>query len=136
MARRFFRLIGMLVVAVAGLVPTLSVAQQAVAAPETVVHFADTLGGRYMVQPNLTYSIANNVELKVDLYLPQNTTGPVPLVMFFHGGGWVEGRKESAVLYLLPYLQMGFAVANVAYRLGRVSPAPAAPTTATGGLIN
>jgi acetyl esterase/lipase len=93
---------------------------------DTVVEFVHALSGSYAVQPNLTYSTANNVELKLDLYLPQNTAAPVPLVVFFHGGGWVEGRKEAAVLSLLPYLEMGFAVANVAYRLGRVSPAPAA----------
>ncbi len=125
MAPLFFRLGGWMVVAIIGLAPSWSAALEAPVVSEAV-QFADTLGGRYVVQPNLTYSTANNVELKLDLYLPQNTTGPVPLVMFFHGGGWVEGRKESAVLYLLQYLQMGFAVANVAYRLGRVSPAPAA----------
>ena len=91
-----------------------------------MVGFVHALGDSYTVQPNLTYSTANNVELKLDLYLPRNSPAAVPLVLFFHGGGWVEGRKEAANLYLLPYLQMGFAVANVGYRLGRVSPAPAA----------
>ena len=93
---------------------------------EAVVEFVHGLSGGYGVQPNLTYSTANNVELKLDLYLPQNTAGPVPLVVFFHGGGWVAGNKESTVLHLIPYLEMGFAVATVAYRLARVSPAPAA----------
>ncbi|MEQ1516958.1 MAG: alpha/beta hydrolase [Usitatibacteraceae bacterium] len=95
-------------------------------APETAIQFADSVSSQYTVQPNLTYSIANNVELKLDLYLPRNQTSPVPLVMLFHGGGWVEGRKEASVLSALPYLQMGFAVANVGYRLGRVSLAPSA----------
>lgn len=100
--------------------------QPAANSVDAVVAFVDALGDRYTVQPNLTYSTASNVELKLDLYLPRNSAAPVPLVLFFHGGGWVEGRKESAGLYLLPYLQMGFAVANVGYRLGRVAPAPAA----------
>jgi acetyl esterase/lipase len=95
-------------------------------AADAVVAFSHALGAQYRVLPNLTYSTANNVELKLDLYLPQNASAGVPLVVFMHGGGWVEGRKESSVLHLLPYLQMGFAVANVGYRLGRVSPAPAA----------
>ena len=46
--------------------------------------------------------------------------------MMIHGGGWLFGSKEDSVLYLLPYLQMGFAVVNVEYRMGSVSLAPAA----------
>ena len=132
MARSIFRLYRATAVGVLSAASALAVSVNVMAqAPtakraETVVEFVHALSGGYVVQPNLTYSTANNVELKLDLYLPQNTASPVPLVMFFHGGGWVEGRKESAVLTLLPYLEMGFAVANVAYRLGRVSPAPAA----------
>lgn len=109
------------------LIATSAHAQQPAASTiDPVVGFVHALGDSYTVQPNLTYSTANNVELKLDLYLPRNSPAAVPLVLFFHGGGWVEGRKEAANLYLLPYLQMGFAVANVGYRLGRVSPAPAA----------
>jgi len=46
--------------------------------------------------------------------------------MMIHGGGWVAGTKEQGVLYLVPFLQMGFSVVNVEYRLGKVSLAPAA----------
>ena len=43
-----------------------------------------------------------------------------------HGGGWVQGTKEAQVLRALPYLEMGWAVVNVTYRLVQVSRAPAA----------
>jgi acetyl esterase/lipase len=46
--------------------------------------------------------------------------------MAIHGGGWIEGTKEESILHILPYLQMGFAVVNVEYRLAKVSLAPAA----------
>lgn len=95
-------------------------------ASETAVQFVDLIGDQYTIRSNVTYSTANNVELKLDLYLPRIAAGPVPLVISFHGGGWVEGSKEGSALWLMRYLQMGFAVANVGYRLGRVSPAPAA----------
>ena len=127
MLRLLLRLCGMFAVTAISLTPLAAGALDApVAVSETALQLVDSLASRYGVQSNLTYSTANNVELKLDLYLPRNTTEAVPLVVFFHGGGWVEGRKESTVLYLLPYLQMGFAVANVGYRLGRVAPAPAA----------
>lgn len=81
---------------------------------------------RYDVHPNLVYHTANNYEDKLDVYLPPDVSGPLPVVIMIHGGGWIEGNKEEHVLQLLPYLQMGFAAVNVEYRLGRVSLAPAA----------
>jgi acetyl esterase/lipase len=50
----------------------------------------------------------------------------MPIAILFHGGGWVTGTKDEIALDVLPYLVMGFAVANVDYRLARVAPAPAA----------
>ncbi len=40
--------------------------------------------------------------------------------------GWVGGSKEANSLTFLPYLEMGWAVVNVEYRLARVALAPAA----------
>ncbi len=97
-----------------------------VSTAQSATQFVDLIGDQYAVSSNLVYSTANNVELKLDLYIPRNITTPVPLVVSFHGGGWVAGSKEGSALHLLRYMQMGFAVANVGYRLGRVSPAPAA----------
>jgi acetyl esterase/lipase len=92
----------------------------------TVDDFTAALAVRYGVNANITYTTANNVPLKLDLYMPRNITAPVPVVVEIHGGGWVEGTKESSVLSIMPYLEMGWAVVNVEYRLGRVSRAPAA----------
>ena len=80
----------------------------------------------YRVIPNVTYHVADGHENKLDLYLPRNTNEPTPVLVWIHGGGWITGNKESSVLRLLPYLEMGWAVANVSYRLVQVSPAPAA----------
>jgi acetyl esterase/lipase len=80
----------------------------------------------YEVEPNVTYLVANNYEAKLDVYYPPGAKAPVPVVMTIHGGGWIEGTKEASILGALPYLQMGFAVVNVEYRLAKVSPAPAA----------
>jgi acetyl esterase/lipase len=43
-----------------------------------------------------------------------------------HGGGWTNGAKESSVFAFLPFLEMGWAVVNVEYRLADVALAPAA----------
>ena len=86
----------------------------------------DYVAGDYDIFPNVTYAKASNVELKLDLYLPKNRTRPVATLILFHGGGWVDGQKERNVLYLLPYLELGWAAVNVEYRLGHQAPAPAA----------
>ncbi|MGB2959280.1 MAG: alpha/beta hydrolase [Bacteroidota bacterium] len=80
----------------------------------------------YSTIPNVTYSVANNYECKLDAYVRKGADAPVPTVVSIHGGGWVAGKKETAILWLLPYFEMGFSVVNVEYRLAEVSLAPAA----------
>ena len=84
------------------------------------------LGNRFSTTSNIVYKIANRYEAKLDLYRPSKPAEPTPVVMMIHGGGWLFGTKEDSVLYLLPWLQMGFAAVNVEYRMGSVSLAPAA----------
>ncbi len=93
-------------------------------APATA--WLDRASFEYSVFPNIVYRTANNVPLKLDLYLPPNRKAPVPVVMVIHGGGWVAGDKEENALTFLPYLAMGWAAVNVEYRLAEVSTAPAA----------
>lgn len=102
----------------------LLLAAQAVAAEPP--GFADGVAFRYTVKPEITYRSASNTELKLDLYLPRGPRNQLPTVVYFHGGGWVDGRKENAALLLMPYLAQGWTVINVEYRLARVAPAPAA----------
>jgi len=89
--------------------------------------------------PNVTYIKANGIEEKLDVYalrvppknpreLPGTTIQPAPwpVVIFIHGGGWVQGTKEGSMLSALPFLGLGYSVVNVEYRLANVSLAPAA----------
>lgn len=80
----------------------------------------------YQVFPNITYLVANNYEDKLDVYQRRAAASPQPTVIYIHGGGWVGGTKEGSVMSLMPWLEMGWNVVNVEYRLGRVSLAPAA----------
>ena len=84
------------------------------------------LGNHLTTEANIVYKVANRYEAKLDVYRPSKAPEPTPVVMMIHGGGWLSGTKEDTVLYLLPYLQMGFAAVNVEYRMGSVSLAPAA----------
>src|SRR4029077_7882792 len=85
------------------------------------------LGQHFRAEPNIVYKTNSNYDAKLDVYYPANDdAASVPVVMMIHGGGWIAGTKEQSVLYILPYLQIGFAVVNVEYRMGAVALAPAA----------
>lgn len=84
-----------------------------------------SLVNQYTIVPNVVYLTANNYENKLDVYRP-NGDDLSPTLVYFHGGGWVRGSKEASALSVLPFLQKGWAVVNVEYRLARVSLAPAA----------
>jgi acetyl esterase/lipase len=87
---------------------------------------AGDLSNRYRIVSNVTYLTANNWEVKLDVYVPREASAPNPTVIYIHGGGWVGGAKETSWLQLVPYLEAGWSVVNVEYRLARVSLAPAA----------
>jgi acetyl esterase/lipase len=61
--------------------------------------------------------------LRLDLYLPERASGPVPVVVAIHGGGWATGRKEGAQGIRLS--GHGYAVAAIGYRLSGVAIFPA-----------
>jgi acetyl esterase/lipase len=88
--------------------------------------WAQTIAENYVIQPDITYLTIKNVALKLDVYQPRKPPQPVPTAVYFHGGGWVSRDKDEATLRLLPYLQMGWAVVNVDYRLAATALAPAA----------
>jgi acetyl esterase/lipase len=79
----------------------------------------------YTMNANITYRTASNQQLKMDVYYRRNATTPQPTLVYMHGGFWVAGAKETAIMSLLPWLEMGWNVVNVEYRLG----AAADPTT-------
>src|SRR5262245_20175851 len=93
--------------------------------PESAGRAAD-ISNKYRIITNTTYITANNWEAKLDLYVPRDLTSPNPTLIYIHGGGWVGGSKETSWVQLLPYLEAGWSVVNVEYRLARVSLAPAA----------
>jgi len=80
----------------------------------------------YAVRPNITYLTANNFEAKLDLYERRDVQNGQPTLIYIHGGGWTGGTKEGGFNKVLPYLEMGWNVVNVEYRLARISLAPAA----------
>src|SRR3984957_5352578 len=88
--------------------------------------WATHAANEYQIFPNITYSVNNNYESKLDIYKRRDVTAPQPTLIWIHGGGWTGGTKEAAVMSLMPWFEMGWNVVNVEYRLARISLAPAA----------
>jgi acetyl esterase/lipase len=89
---------------------------------ENLLKIAD----RYWMQPDVVYGSANNTALKLDVWYPRDSQTPTPTLVYIHGGGWIFGSKEGAVYQLLPFLEKGWRVVNVEYRMAGNSLAPGA----------
>ena len=82
-----------------------------------------------IVHGNIPY---NNDTLKkhlLDIYLPVNAKGKVPLVVFIHGGGWLGNDKYADMGYMpntiAAMLNNGMAVASIDYRFATQAVFPA-----------
>jgi len=74
-----------------------------------------------------TYRKIDGISLKLDVYVPSKRLGEPPWVkqtedkkptlVYFHGGGWRGGEKESRALEILPYVDKGWVVVTANYRL-------------------
>src|SRR6478672_10375139 len=92
------------------LLPTAAVYAQLSKAAEWTVEAYVEYG---FIEPNITYAQADGTDLKLDVYRPKTKqTKPLPTLLWFHGGGWRGGSKESYSLRVLPWLEMGWNVVN------------------------
>jgi acetyl esterase/lipase len=83
-------------------------------------------GANYQIEANIRYSLHPETVLDiVQARAPALKNRPGVIVI--HGGGWIWGDKESILeTFCLPFVEHGFVVANVEYRLARAASAPAA----------
>ena len=79
----------------------------------------------FTAQLNVVYTKVKDWEGKMDIYLPPKEKGSSPVIINIHGGGWNHGVKESQTVFNT-FFKMGFAVANIEYRLTGQATAPAA----------
>ena len=102
--------------------PAFTPAAHAQDAAEAFVRVASS----YQLVPNVVYHRAGGNDLTLDVYRPRGAAGPTPTLMYIHGGGWTNGSRQASALTFLPYLEMGWAVISVSYRLADAAHAPAA----------
>jgi acetyl esterase/lipase len=82
-----------------------------------------------IIHGNIPY---NNDTLKkhlLDIYLPADAKGKLPLIVFIHGGGWLGNDKYADMGYMPntvnAMLENGFAVASIDYRFATQAVFPA-----------
>jgi acetyl esterase/lipase len=66
---------------------------------------------------DLIYVEGGHERHKLDLYLPEKAGGPLPLIIWVHGGGWQNGSKDGCPPLRGGYIESGYAVASINYRL-------------------
>ncbi len=76
------------------------------------------------IHRDLEYVKGGHERQRLDLYVPENANGPLPLIIWVHGGAWLAGSKDGAGP-ALPYVGKGYAVASINYRLSQHAKFPA-----------
>lgn len=79
-----------------------------------------------MAEKDIIYGRATNykgrvTKLTMDIYYPKQSVDTLairPLIMLFHGGGFMREDKAQTEKYCPLFAQRGFVVANINYRLG------------------
>ncbi|MFM6852722.1 MAG: alpha/beta hydrolase fold domain-containing protein, partial [Sphingopyxis sp.] len=98
--------------------------------PDRVTQFPGGVTGL----ADVTYSTTIGYRPQVlDIYMPPASagTGPKPLILYIHGGGWIAGHtRHNGALSNFPQVLAalaaeGFVVASLEYRLSGEAPFPA-----------
>jgi len=72
---------------------------------------------------DLEYARVGEKRLHLDLYLPEQSESPRPVVVWVHGGAWSGGDKSSTQAVGL--VRHGYATASISYRLSGEAVFPA-----------
>ncbi|MFA5449279.1 MAG: alpha/beta hydrolase [Clostridia bacterium] len=66
---------------------------------------------------DIPYMNNDNTDHLLDVYYPEGTDAPLPVIFDIHGGGWTYGTKENNKYYNMHLAAHGFTVVNINYRL-------------------
>lgn len=91
--------------------------------------FIDVFPKGTVIHNNIPY---NNDKLEkhlLDIYIPADAKGKVPVVIFVHGGGWLGNDKYADMGYMkntvVEIINSGFALASIDYRFSTQAVFPA-----------
>jgi acetyl esterase/lipase len=78
------------------------------------------------VQHDVAYTSSGRHEHRLDIYAPRDRSGPLPTVLYVHGGGFRILSKDTHWMMGLAFAKFGYLVFNISYRLAPRHPFPAA----------
>ena len=79
------------------------------AAERTVV-----LDGEFYLDEDIVFSRSGRT---MDILHPVETSGPLPAIVWIHGGGWGAGDKRRGARNILPFAERGYVCVSISYRL-------------------
>ncbi|MGN6744130.1 MAG: alpha/beta hydrolase [Amnibacterium sp.] len=68
---------------------------------------------------DLDYDGDGRPEHRLDVLVPHGRTEPLPVYVYFHGGGWTSGDKAALTKYCASQAVAGMVVVNANYRRAR-----------------
>ncbi len=78
------------------------------------------------VQTNVPYADDGAPDHLCDVYRPKDAAGPLPVVLYVHGGGFTILSKDTHWVMALMFARRGYLVVAINYRLAPRAPFPAA----------
>jgi len=72
---------------------------------------------------DLEYVQGGHERNRLDLYLPEKSARPLPVIVWVHGGGWTNGDKTRGPAFR--FATRGYAVASINYRFSQHAIFPA-----------
>jgi len=89
----------------------------------------DTFPKGTILHGNVSYNNDTHQKHLLDIYLPLNAKGKIPLVIFIHGGGWLNNDKYADIGYMkktmAEIVSSGYALASIDYRFSTEAVFPA-----------
>jgi len=84
-----------------------------------VTLFEDITYAQGLSHESINSVTSTNMELKLDVYVPNNDSNNRPVFMYIHGGGFMTGNKQAGVIPILAdyYASRGFVFVSINYRL-------------------
>ncbi|MGY1553170.1 alpha/beta hydrolase [Microbacterium sp. A588] len=78
---------------------------------------------KYVPDTELTETLdvsygTDGVDTTMDVFTPASATGPLPTIVWIHGGAWISGSKENVAPYMRILAAEGYTTIAVNYTLG------------------
>ncbi|APR83149.1 Esterase/lipase [Minicystis rosea] len=100
-------------------------------------HFPAAQPARYGVErlTDIAYTSVGAEHHRLDVYRPIERSGPLPVVLYVHGGGFRILSKDTHWFMAISFARRGYLVFNINYRLAPAHPFPAAIEDACAALV-